>query len=44
MEVRFGEEKDLLHQDILRIKQDLKLFLQPVREKLLQFEEELKDR
>ncbi|KAH7527791.1 hypothetical protein FEM48_Zijuj05G0003900 [Ziziphus jujuba var. spinosa] len=44
MEVRLSEEKDLLHQDTLRIKQDLKLFLQPVREKLLQFEEELKDR
>ncbi|KAF3436693.1 hypothetical protein FNV43_RR19440 [Rhamnella rubrinervis] len=44
MEVRLSEEKDLLHQDALRIIQDLKLFLQPVREKLLQFEQELKDR
>ena len=44
MEVRLSEEKDLLHQDKLRISQDLKLFLQPVREKMLQFEQELKDR
>lgn len=44
IEVRLGEEKDLLHQDKLQISQDLKHFLQPVREKLLQFEEELKDR
>ncbi|KAK9989675.1 hypothetical protein SO802_029914 [Lithocarpus litseifolius] len=44
MEVRLIEEKDLLHQDKSRISQDLKLFLQPVREKMLQFEQELKDR
>ncbi|WCJ34649.1 chaperone binding ATPase activators [Euphorbia peplus] len=44
MEVQLSNEKDLLQQDKLRIKQDLKLFLQPVREKLLQFEQELKDR
>ncbi|KAK7813944.1 hypothetical protein CFP56_004130 [Quercus suber] len=44
MEVRLSEEKDLLHQDKSRISQDLKLFLQPVREKMLQFEQELKDR
>ncbi|KAM5552609.1 hypothetical protein ABKV19_025035 [Rosa sericea] len=44
MEVLLGEEKDLLHQDKLQISQNLKLFLQPVREKLLQFEQELKDR
>lgn len=44
MEVRLSEEKDLLHQDKLRISQDLKLFLQSVREKMLQFEQELKDR
>ncbi|KAF7153567.1 hypothetical protein RHSIM_Rhsim01G0102500 [Rhododendron simsii] len=43
-EVRLNEEKDLTHQDKLKISQDLKLFLQPVREKLLQFEQELKDR
>ncbi|XP_057980109.1 uncharacterized protein LOC131165947 [Malania oleifera] len=44
IEVRVGEDKDLLHQDKLRICQDLKMFLQPVREKLLQFEQEIKDR
>jgi len=44
LEVRLNEEKDLTHQDRVKIKQDLKLFLQPVREKLLQFEQELKDR
>lgn len=42
--MRLNEEKDLTHQDKVKIKQDLKLFLQPVREKLLQFEQELKDR
>lgn len=44
MEVRLSEEKDLVHQDNLQVSQNLKLFLQPVREKLLQFEQELKDR
>ncbi|GFZ21630.1 hypothetical protein Acr_29g0007920 [Actinidia rufa] len=43
-EVRLNDEKDLGHQDKLKISQDLKLFLQPVREKLLQLEQELKDR
>ncbi|XP_021276855.1 uncharacterized protein LOC110411147 [Herrania umbratica] len=44
MEVQLSEEKDLLQQDKLQVIQDLKLFLQPIREKLLQFEQELKDR
>ncbi|XP_059461192.1 uncharacterized protein LOC132190271 [Corylus avellana] len=44
MEVRLSEEKDLLQQEKSRVCQDLKLFLQPIREKLLQFEQELKDR
>ncbi|KAK9930781.1 hypothetical protein M0R45_018092 [Rubus argutus] len=44
MEVRLSEEKDLVHHDKLQVSQNLKLFLQPVREKLLQFEQELKDR
>ncbi|GAV83139.1 Aha1_N domain-containing protein [Cephalotus follicularis] len=44
MEVRISEEKDLLQQDEVQIIQDLKQFLQPVREKLHQFEQELKDR
>lgn len=43
MEVRLSDEKDLPQQDKLQINRDLKLFLQPVREKLLQFERELKD-
>uniref|UniRef100_A0A6M2F4P1 Activator of Hsp90 ATPase AHSA1-like N-terminal domain-containing protein n=1 Tax=Populus davidiana TaxID=266767 RepID=A0A6M2F4P1_9ROSI len=44
MQVQLNDEKDLSQQDKLQISQDLKLFLQPVREKLLQFEQELKDR
>ncbi|KAF4353901.1 hypothetical protein CsatB_018546 [Cannabis sativa] len=44
VEVKLSEEKDFSHQDKMQIKQDLKQFLQPVREKLLQFEQELKDR
>ncbi|GKV00413.1 hypothetical protein SLEP1_g13101 [Rubroshorea leprosula] len=44
IEVQLPEEKDLLQQDKLRIIQDMKKFLQPVREKLLNFEQELKDR
>lgn len=44
VEVRLSEEKNLLHHHKLQISQDLKRFLQPVREKLLQFEQELKDR
>ncbi|TXG61168.1 hypothetical protein EZV62_012531 [Acer yangbiense] len=44
MQVQLSEEKDLLQPDKLQISQDLKLFLSPVREKLVQFEQELKDR
>ncbi|GKV20539.1 hypothetical protein SLEP1_g30642 [Rubroshorea leprosula] len=44
MEVRLNEEQDLLQQVKLQIIQDMKQFLKPVREKLLQFEQELKDR
>lgn len=44
MQVRVNEEGDILPQDKIEICNDLKLFLQPVREKLLQFEQELKDR
>lgn len=44
MEVQLSEEKDILQQDKQQIIHGLKLFLQPVREKLLQFEQELKDR
>ncbi|KAK6941186.1 Activator of Hsp90 ATPase, N-terminal [Dillenia turbinata] len=44
IEVRLSEDKDLVQDDKRRIIQDLKQFLRPLREKLLQFEEELKDR
>ncbi|KAE8720854.1 protein HEADING DATE 3A-like [Hibiscus syriacus] len=45
MEVKLSEEKEFVQQDKQQIVRDLKkLFLQPVREKLLQFEQELKDR
>lgn len=44
MTVKLTEDKDLKQQDKQTICQDLKQFLQPVREKLLQFEQELKDR
>ncbi|XP_014515219.1 uncharacterized protein LOC106773031 isoform X2 [Vigna radiata var. radiata] len=44
MEVRLSEARDILHQDKIQICNDLKLFFEPVREKLLQFEQELRDR
>ncbi|CAL0323160.1 unnamed protein product [Lupinus luteus] len=44
MEVSLGEASDILHHDKIEIRNDLKKFLQPVQEKLLQFERELKDR
>lgn len=43
VEVSLSEEKDLGQQDKHRIKQDMKQFLQPIREKLLKFEQELKE-
>ncbi|KOM54109.1 hypothetical protein LR48_Vigan10g000100 [Vigna angularis] len=43
MEVRLSEARDILHQDKTQICNDLKLFFEPVREKLLQFEQELRD-
>ncbi|KAL9230498.1 hypothetical protein vseg_005839 [Gypsophila vaccaria] len=42
--VKINDEKDLTAQDKQSISQDLKSFLQPVRERLLQFEQELKER
>lgn len=42
--VKLGEDKDISQQEKQQICQDLKLFLQPLREKLLQFEQEIKDR
>ncbi|PIN03602.1 hypothetical protein CDL12_23872 [Handroanthus impetiginosus] len=44
IQVKLTDDKDVAEQDKLQIKQDLKLFLQPLREKLLKFEEELKAR
>ncbi|CAI9098976.1 OLC1v1035717C1 [Oldenlandia corymbosa var. corymbosa] len=44
IQVRLTEEKDLPLQDKQRIINDLKQFLRPLREKLSQFEQELKDR
>ena len=43
IQVGLSEEKDLQQEDKQRIIKDLKQFLQPVREKLNQFEQELKD-
>lgn len=42
--VKINEGKDLQQQDKQGISQDLKSFVQPIREKLLQFEQELKER
>ncbi|KAH9617090.1 hypothetical protein KSS87_015217 [Heliosperma pusillum] len=42
--VKINEEKDLPAQHKQSIRQDLKSFLQPVRARLLQFEQELKER
>lgn len=42
--VKINEGKDLAQQYKQSITQDLKSFLQPVREKLSQFEQELKER
>lgn len=42
--VKINEGNDLPHQDKQNITKDLKSFLQPLREKLLQFEQELKER
>ncbi|KAF3673518.1 putative pectinesterase 8-like [Capsicum annuum] len=43
IEVSLSEDKDFGQEDKHRIKQDMKQFLQPLREKLLQFEQELKE-
>ncbi|WOL19802.1 hypothetical protein Cni_G28604 [Canna indica] len=44
IEVRLGEEKDLAGEDKKQICKDLGLFLTPIRQKLSDFEQELKDR
>uniref|UniRef100_A0A7C8ZUP3 Activator of Hsp90 ATPase AHSA1-like N-terminal domain-containing protein n=1 Tax=Opuntia streptacantha TaxID=393608 RepID=A0A7C8ZUP3_OPUST len=42
--VKIDEGKDLQQEDKLSVSQDLKSFVQPIREKLMQFEQELKER
>eukprot|EP00262_Sarcandra_glabra_P011152 TRINITY_DN2687_c0_g1_i1.p1 TRINITY_DN2687_c0_g1~~TRINITY_DN2687_c0_g1_i1.p1 ORF type:complete len:202 (-),score=35.93 TRINITY_DN2687_c0_g1_i1:174-779(-) len=44
IELRISEEKDLVEEDKRLIRKDLRLFLPPIREKLIKFEQELKDR
>ncbi|GKB16318.1 activator of HSP90 ATPase, partial [Tanacetum coccineum] len=44
IEAKLTVNKELLHQDKKRIRQDMKMFLKPFREKLLEFEAELKER
>ncbi|KAJ0800470.1 putative activator of 90kDa heat shock protein ATPase [Helianthus annuus] len=44
VEVRLNEAKDLVHEDKQRIREDMKKFLKPICQKLLEFEAELKER
>lgn len=44
IEVKLSEDKDLSNEEKQQIHKELKLFLQPLREKLLQFEQELRNR
>ncbi|KAL1820025.1 hypothetical protein ACET3Z_014894 [Daucus carota] len=44
VEVRLDAEKDFVPEDKARIRKDLKMFLQPIQEKLIEFEKQLKDR
>lgn len=44
IEVKLTDDKDFLHEDKQRIRQEMKMFLKPIREKLLEFEAELKER
>ncbi|KAI7730116.1 hypothetical protein M8C21_029373, partial [Ambrosia artemisiifolia] len=44
VEVRLNDAKDLLHEDKQRIREDMKKFLKPICQKLLEFEAELKER
>ncbi|GKB71122.1 activator of HSP90 ATPase, partial [Tanacetum coccineum] len=43
IEAKLTDDKELLHQDKQRIRQDMKMFLKPIREKLLEFEAKLKE-
>ncbi|CAH9075573.1 unnamed protein product [Cuscuta epithymum] len=44
IKVRLNEDKDLEHKDKQQIRHNFEQFLQPLREKLLQFEQELKQK
>lgn len=44
IESRLSEDKDLTADDKIRIKKDLMAFLAPIRKRLQEFEDELKDR
>ncbi|GAA0155135.1 chaperone [Lithospermum erythrorhizon] len=44
VEVKLSEEKDFTYEEKQRIIKDMKSFLKPLKEKLAQFEQELKDR
>ncbi|KAM0013445.1 putative activator of 90kDa heat shock protein ATPase [Helianthus debilis subsp. tardiflorus] len=44
VEVRLNEAKDLVHEDKQRIREDMKKFLKPICQKLLEFEAELRER
>ncbi|XP_068639172.1 uncharacterized protein [Aristolochia californica] len=44
IDVRVSDDEDLIQEEKQQIAKDVKLFLSPIREKLQQFEQELKDR
>lgn len=44
IEIRLSEANGLATEDKMQIRKDLRLFLTPIRERLLKFEQELKDR
>jgi len=44
IECRLSDDKDLTADDRMRIRKDVQSFLAPIREKLLEFEQELKGR
>ena len=44
IECRLSDDKDLTADDRMRIRKDVQSFLTPIREKLLEFEQELKGR
>ncbi|XP_068642322.1 uncharacterized protein [Aristolochia californica] len=44
VDVRLSDDKDLIQEEKQQIAKDVKLFLSPIRQKLQQFEQDLKDR